>query len=295
MRLHLPRTPHQALRLLAAVTTVGLVVGLGSLSGSEPAGPVYHRYVALGDSFTAAPFVPLSDVAYGCYRSTNNYPRLVARALHIDDLQDRSCSGASTADLAGSQVTADGMTVPPQLDALGADTDVVTVGIGANNHKLYARMATVCRRTTRICPLYDERAELLGFADELGPTLVTALAQVRERAPDARVLLVGYPRFLPARGDCRRLPRMRPEDRRTFREVNLRLRTEMREAAQESGVEFVDFYAASLGHDICAREPWIQGRVGSSRQGAAMHPLPAGQAAVARLVQKVLREDPPGR
>ena len=32
----------------------------------------------MGDSFTAAPFVPLTDVAYGCYRSSNNYPSLLA-------------------------------------------------------------------------------------------------------------------------------------------------------------------------------------------------------------------------
>jgi lysophospholipase L1-like esterase len=292
LSLHLPRTPHQALRVFAAVTTVALVVLLGSVSSPEQDGPTYHHYVALGDSFTAAPFVPLGDVAYGCYRSTNNYPRLVARALHIDDVQDRSCSGAQTDDLAGSQVTSDGMRVPPQLAALTGETDLVTVGIGANNHRLYAKMATVCRRTTRICPLDDQRAELDWIVDQLRPALVPALAQIRDQAPKARVLLVGYPRFLPPRGDCARLPRMRPQDRRTFREINLGLREEMRAAAAEAGVEFVDFYAASAGHDICSRHPWIQGRVGSRRQGAALHPLPAGQAALARLIQRVLQQEP---
>ncbi len=176
----------------------------------------------MGDSFTAAPFVPLNDVASGCNRSSNNYPHLVARALHIDDLEDRSCTGAQTVDLYGRrQLTAYGRSVPPQFTALSADTDLVTVGIGANNGRLYARMATVCRKMATICPLYDERDSLRAIVDQLGPELVSTLDQVRERAPSARVLLVGYPKLLPQRGNCSRLPRMRPQDRATFRAMNL--------------------------------------------------------------------------
>ncbi len=139
--------------------TVALVLLLGGFGTKDPDGPTYHHYVAMGDSFTAAPFVPLNDVAYGCNRSSNNYPHLVAEALHIDDLRDRSCTGAQTVDLYGRrQVTASGQSVPPQFDALSAKTDLVTVGIGANNGRLYAKLATVCRKMTQICPLYDERA-----------------------------------------------------------------------------------------------------------------------------------------
>lgn len=292
MNLPLPQTPQQALRLAAAVLTVLLVLVLGSVGASDRARPTYHHYVALGDSYTAAPFVPLTDVAYGCYRSSNNYPSLVAAALHIAELQDRSCSGAQTKDLPGSQVTARGMTVPPQFEALSQDTDLVTVGIGANNQRLYARLATVCRRSNRICRLYDQRETLSRIVDDLRVPLVSTLDQVKDLAPNARVLLISYPRLLPPTGDCRRLPRMRPEDRTTFREINQRLREEMRAAADEAGVEFVDFYRASYDHHVCSPQPWIQGRVGSSRRGAALHPLQAGQAAVARLIEQVLRAEP---
>jgi lysophospholipase L1-like esterase len=294
LRLTLPHTPQQALRLVAAVLTVALVLLLGGFGSKDPDGPRYHHYVAMGDSFTAAPYVPLNDIAYGCNRSSNNYPHLVAQALHIDDLKDRSCTGAQTIDLyGGRQRTADGQSVPPQFDALSAATDLVTVGIGANNGRLYARLATVCRKLHTICPLYDERDNLRAIVDQLGPELVSTLDQVRKRAPQARVLLISYPKLLPASGDCARLPRMRPQDRATFRAINLRLRYEMRDAAQEAGVEFVDFYRDSIGHDVCSRHPWVQGRVGSSHRGAALHPLPSGQAALARLLESVLRREPP--
>ncbi len=101
---------------------------------------------------------------------------------------------------------------------------------------------------------------------------------------------MAYPRLMPATGNCRLLPRMRPEDRNTFRAINLRVRNEMRAAAHEASVEFVDFYSWSYGHDVCSESPWVQGRLGSSRRGAALHPLPEGQAALARLLQEILRE-----
>lgn len=294
MRLTRPHTPEQALRLVAAVLTVLLIVLLGGLGTKDPEGPTYHHYVAMGDSFTAAPFVPLNDVAYGCNRSSNNYPHLVAQALHIDDLQDRSCTGAQTVDLYGRrQRTADGQSVPPQFTALSARTDLVTVGIGANNGRLYAKMATVCRKSAKVCPLYDQRDDLATIVEQLGPELVSTLDQIKDLAPKARVLLIGYPKLLPQQGNCLRLPRFRPEDRATFRDMNLRLRHEMADSAEEAGVEFVDFYEASIGHDVCARHPWVQGRVGNSRQGAALHPLPAGQAALARLVERQLSTEPP--
>jgi lysophospholipase L1-like esterase len=293
LSLALPSSPHQALRLLASLLTVLVVVLLGALGAGDPPRPAYHHYVALGDSYTAAPFVPLTDVAYGCYRSINNYPHLVASALHIEDLRDRSCSGAQTSDLTSSQDTVRGMTVPPQLSALSDQTDLVTVGIGANNFHLYARMATVCRLMTRICRLHDQRRRLEWIVGQLHLALVPALEQVRARAPHARVLLVGYPKLLPTRGDCRLLPRFRPQDRATFRQVNRRLRDEMAAAARAAGVEFVDFYRASVGHDICSDDPWIQGRNGNAHRGAALHPLPAGQAALARLIERTLRREPP--
>ena len=60
--------------------------------------PKIGQYVALGDSYTAAPLVPVTDVANGCFRSDHNYPALAAKALGAE-LEDRSCGGARTADL----------------------------------------------------------------------------------------------------------------------------------------------------------------------------------------------------
>ena len=91
-----PTPRGRAVRLLAAVTTVVVVVLLGSIGTSDSVRPTYHHYVAMGDSYTAAPFVPLTDVAYGCFRSSNNYPKLVAEALRVEEigLYGRRATGA---------------------------------------------------------------------------------------------------------------------------------------------------------------------------------------------------------
>ena len=44
-------------------------------------GRTYRSYVALGDSYTAAPLVPSTDTSNGCLRSSGNYPSLVAAAM----------------------------------------------------------------------------------------------------------------------------------------------------------------------------------------------------------------------
>jgi lysophospholipase L1-like esterase len=281
-----------AAALLAALVVIAL--GLSASLGSDGrTTPTYHHYVALGDSFSAAPFVPLTDIAYGCYRSTNNYPHLLADALHIDHLQDHTCTGANTDDMLGPQVTARGMSVPPQFRGLSKYTDLVTIGLGFNNFHLYARMNTVCRKSRRVCPLYDQRHTLTSIVDQVDSALVTVIRGVKERSPRARILLVTYPRLLPARGTCPALPTFRPQDRTTYRDVQVHLRAQMRAAARSTHVEFVDFYTDSIGHDICARHPWVQGKVGSRYRGAALHPLAAGQRALARIIESRLRRPPP--
>src|ERR1051326_4231915 len=60
-------------------------------------------YVALGDSYTAGPFIPVQqDDPVGCLRSDHNYPHLVAAILGFR-LRDVSCSGATTQDMTSPQ------------------------------------------------------------------------------------------------------------------------------------------------------------------------------------------------
>src|SRR5215218_4443114 len=89
-------------------------------------------YVALGSSFASGPGIdPIIDAR--CGRSGANYAHLVAERLGYD-LVVVTCGGATIDDvLSRPQALMTGGTVPPQLEALVPDADLVTVTIGGND------------------------------------------------------------------------------------------------------------------------------------------------------------------
>lgn len=251
-----------------------------------------QRYVALGDSFTAGPLVPTTDVADGCFRSDGNYPSLVAERLDVRRLVDVSCSGAQTRDLTHPQPTVGSSRVPPQLHAVTPRTDLVTLGIGGNDFDLFSILVQACTlagrsqqqgdpETASCSQQFDEQGfDLMTITEQISRRVETALRRIQRRAPDARVLLVGYPRLVPPQGRCDELP-FADGDYRQGREVGRALNDALAGAADRAGVDFVDVYPASKGHDICSDEPWVNGRRHTKGQGAAYHPTPAEQEAVA--------------
>ena len=110
--------------IVAGLATIATTAGPADAApATRLTPPVVTRYVALGDSYTAGPLIPVTQVANGCFRSTNNYPSLVARALAVPTFVDVSCSGAQTKDMTTGQLPG----VAPQFDALTPDTDLVSV------------------------------------------------------------------------------------------------------------------------------------------------------------------------
>lgn len=261
----------------------------GSRSGQREAAPTPApvRYVALGDSFTSGPFVPVTDLASGCLRSSGNYPSLLARRLRAASFVDVSCAGAGTADLTGGQRTLVDARVPPQLDAVEADTTLVTVGVGGNDAGLFARLTGACLgaaprdRAGAPCRAAVAELERERALASTGRDVMRVLLAVRRRAPDARVVLVGYPRIAPRAGGCPgRLPHT-GSDLALVDDVQRALNDALRRAADRARSDFLDMYAASRGHDVCARAPYVQGVRTDRSRALALHPLPRGMRAVA--------------
>ncbi|MGZ8736641.1 MAG: SGNH/GDSL hydrolase family protein [Nocardioides sp.] len=256
-----------------------------------------EKYVALGDSFTAGPFVPTTDLAGGCLRSDHNYPSLLAEELDIEDFVDVSCSGARTRDLPREQRTVRDARVPPQLDALSPDTTLVTLGIGGNDFDLYGDLTNACLRLRDTDPTGSpcrdamtrgEGPNLATVTARIGRNVERGLAQVARRAPDARVVLVGDPRIAPSTGECPELLPYATGDVPFGDEVLRRLTAALSRAADRAGVEFLDMYAASAGHDVCSAEPYVNGVNGDQDRAAAFHPFPRGMRAVAHELAALL-------
>jgi lysophospholipase L1-like esterase len=256
----------------------------------------YPTYVALGDSYTAAPGVPRTDLTTGCARSDGNYPALLAATLD-SELVDVSCSGATTSDLVRPQRAGD-RAIPPQLDALTAGTSLVTLGIGGNDAQFFQDLVRGCVQLGRSQPEGAPCREHMSSAggrdglaekvDVIGPRVSAAIARVHARSPDATVVLVGYPQPVPAHGTCAILP-LATGDYRYVRSLSTRLNDELRTAAREADAVFVDVLKASRGHDICAGpDAWVNGSQTDLARAAAFHPFAAEQRAVAELVGDAL-------
>ncbi|MDH2413165.1 SGNH/GDSL hydrolase family protein [Nocardioides sp. CER19] len=249
-------------------------------AGSPAAAPRFTRYVAIGDSYTAAPGVPGEQSDDGCLRSSGNYPHLLAAALPVARLVDVSCSGADTSDVRHPQLDR----IAPQLDAVTRDTDLVTIGLGGNDEDLFHNLLVSC-----LARQSNERAACSSFGsgvpsvlDGIERNLVAVVRAVRTKAPAARVLLIGYPQVAPAGGRCAQRPLANVGDPQG-RQVNRGLTEAVRRAATATRATYVDVWTASAGHDLCAADPWINDLSGPG--AAPFHPFAAEQAAVARLVE----------
>lgn len=250
------------------------------------------EYVALGDSYTAAPLVPDTDTSNACFRSDANYPHLLAAKLPQNQLTDVSCSGADTGSLTGPQAIG-GQTKPPQLDALTAETDLVTLGIGGNDFGLFGSMSLQCFRLAdsdpdgapcRAANAGPDGDALLDLVPRIEAAVGDAIDEIRDRAPDATIVVVGYPRLLPASGTCPDRVPLAAGDYPYVTRVNKALSDAVLAAADEAGVASVNVYAASRGHDVCSDDPWVNGVQTDPDAALALHPFAAEQQAVADLI-----------
>ncbi|KPI13114.1 hypothetical protein OK074_8842 [Actinobacteria bacterium OK074] len=292
----------------ALVATVGVARNTGG--GNDDPTPPKGPYVALGDSYTAAPKVPDQDNSpAGCDRSSNNYPSVVARQLGLsgDDFTDVSCSGATTEDLTAAQSTDDG-TNPAQLKALSDDTRFVTLGIGGNDIGFSALVKSCVKAGafyyatgsgkffgTGDAPCEKEYVdggtdEVEQRIDKAGGQLADVLAEIKDRAPKARVYVVGYPEILPADGkNCGAEMAMAPGDVKYLSEKEQHLNDELRARAKAAGAGFVDTYSPSEHHNACSDPDtrWVEPLVPAS-PAAAVHPNERGEKGMAAAVLKAV-------
>jgi lysophospholipase L1-like esterase len=268
------------MRSRVAAVTVFALLSLVLLAGSAIAAT--GRYVALGDSYTAGPLIPNQSLnPLGCLRSDHNYPHLVQPSLTTAALSDVSCSGATTDDMFAAQSTEIG-TNPPQLDALTADTRVVTLGIGGNDIG-FSEVVINCARLNPFDPCKDDYVH--GGTDELSnriaataPRVDAVIAAIHARSPSAKVHVVGYPVILPASGSgCWPSVPILPTDVSYLRAKEIELNGMLAARAAADGAFYVDTYTSSVGHDVCrgTGTRWVEGLIPTSL-AAPVHPNALG-------------------
>lgn len=282
------------LALLAALALLGT-----SATAASAAQPGFRHYVALGDSYTAGPFIPVLRLdPLGCARSTGNYPARVAAALHVDSYTDVSCSSADTTHMTQAQQVPLGVN-PPQFSALRPDTDLVTLGIGGNDSEVFGKLIGTCpglrpgEPTGNPCQQHftvDGVDTIKALLPATGEHVRQVLAGIHARSPQARVLAVGYPRIAPQSGHCPEVLPFADGDYTWLSRVEKALNAAIEDAVRaDGGASYVDTYTPSAGHDACAGDAaWINGKDTNLFAAAAYHPLAAGMAGIAGVIRQQL-------
>jgi hypothetical protein len=283
------RTSRLAVAVACAIATVA-----GVATSAAQATPSPLRYVALGDSYSAASGVlpPDPSAPPQCLRSVLNYPHVIAGGIGAQ-LTDVTCGAAETKDFSTSQSPG----VAPQLDALRADTQLVTMTIGGNDSGVFINTILDCGAAGlstlgQGSPCKDRYGS--SFEDTIRtttyPSLVTALRAVRAKAPRARVGILGYPWIMPATGGCFDKMPVAAGDVPYVRGIQATLNDAVRRAAAATGTTYVDLDAVSDGHDACEPigvrwvEPVLQGT-----NPVIVHPNALGESQMAAQAMAVLR------
>jgi lysophospholipase L1-like esterase len=273
----------------AAITALTLVTNSSVALAADP--PL--NYVALGDSYSAASGVLPVDPAAPllCLRSSRNYPHVIAAETGAS-LVDVTCGAAETKHFTTAQYPG----VAPQVDALGADTDLVTMTIGGNDSGVFIGAILACGAAGVVtlghgspcATLYGSR-----FEDTIRtttyPALVAGLQAVQARAPQADVAILGYPWILPPTGGCFAKMPVARGDVPYLRSLQATLNDAVRRAAAATGATYVDLNEVSEGHDACQAPGvrWIE-PVLQTTNPVVVHPNALGEANLAARAMTVL-------
>jgi lysophospholipase L1-like esterase len=261
---------HRSRAAAAVALLATLVVLLAAASA------LAEQYVALGDSYSSGVGTRVF-FEETCKRSLFAYPELIAAQRPNTSLVFAACTGAKTADVLNRQVP-----------SLTSSTAIVTITIGGND----AGFSTVLGA----CVLLDDCVKS-GAVAAADATIVTVLPRrlrstyraVEKAAPDADLVVVGYPRLFPRhQADVTGCPWLSNKERKALNASADLLNLEIRLAAWRTGARYVSVANTLAGHELCTKDSWIFPiGVGDQPQFWA-HPILKGQQAIAARVAAAL-------
>lgn len=242
--------------------TVGLALtGAASAQASEQA--FSGGYVALGDSYSsgvgAGSYISSSG---DCDRSTKAYPYLWNAAHSPSSFSFTACSGARTDDVLANQ-----------LGPLSSATSLVSITIGGNDAGFADVMTTCVLQSDSSCLSRINTAK--AYVDTTLPGKLDNLYSViRGKAPNAHVVVLGYPRFYLLGQFCLGLSETK---RSAINDAADHLDTAIAKVAANHGFTFGDVRTTFSGHEICSGSSWLHS-VNWLSIGESYHPTASGQS-----------------
>ncbi len=266
------RTRCGRLRPVVAASLTVVVLALVLVPGSARAAS--PRLVALGDSYASGVGTRSYDSSSGaCQRSSYAYPVLDAARIGAS-LSFMACSGATTTSVQDNQ-----------LGTLSATTTWVTLTVGGNDAG-FSSVLTECAQPwwSSDCNGAIDQAQAF-IANTLPGRLNSLYSAIRTAAPNARVVVVGYPRIFNGE-DCNAATWFSPSEESRLNQTADQLDTAIQQRAAAYSYAFADPRSAFVGHAVCDNPEWINGL--SNPVSESYHPNRTGQVGYADLVDDYL-------
>ncbi|MDT0320286.1 SGNH/GDSL hydrolase family protein [Streptomyces millisiae] len=231
-------------RSLSAVFVLvsALVVGLLGAGTAQAAAPVY---VALGDSYSsgngAGSYISSSG---DCHRSNNAFPARWAAANSPSGFAFVACSGAVTTDVLNNQ-----------LGSLNSSTTLVSITIGGNDAGFADAMTTCVTGSDSTC-LNRLNTARTYINNTLPGRLDAVYSAVRSRAPNARVVVLGYPHMYiePSPWYCLGLSNTKRE---AINDTSDALNSVISARAAAHGFRFGDVRPTFNDHELCSGDDYL--------------------------------------
>ncbi|MFF3348718.1 SGNH/GDSL hydrolase family protein [Streptomyces sp. NPDC002779] len=249
-------------RIAAYVSSLLLAVG-AVLTGAGPAQAAPGPYVALGDSYAsgvgAGSYISSSG---DCKRSTKAHPYLWAAANSPSSFAFTACAGARTGDVLANQ-----------LGPLSSSTALVSISVGGNDAGFADVMTTCVLQSDSACISRINTAK--AYVDSTLPgKLDSVYSAIRAKAPSARVVVLGYPRFYQLGQACLGLSETK---RKAINDAADYLDAAVARRAAAYSFTFGDVRPTFTGHEICSGSSWLHS-VNWLNIGDSYHPTAAGQS-----------------
>jgi len=224
---------------------IAVVVLACALSGGVAAAALADNYVALGDSYSSGTGTRDYSLNSGCQRGPYAYPALIKADRPNTNLTFVACSGAKTGDVLANQVS-----------ALSTSTNIVTITIGGNDAG-FSSVITACAE-----PLVSCTSKITTAQNYINNTLPGALngvySQIKSRAPNARVVVLGYPRLFMG-VDCNAGTFFSGDEMTKLNATADMMKNVISARAAAYGFTFKDAIPSFIGHAVCSSTEWLNG------------------------------------
>jgi len=253
-----------SLRRFRSYAALLLVAGFAAFfTAGGPAATTTFSYVAMGDSYSSGVGTGSYTLDSACKRSIYAYPYLFAQRHTMSSFTFVACSGAKTTDL-----------IAKQVPYLSPSTNLVTMTIGGNDIG-FANLIEQCTLSDCTNTLTTTTANL---SATLTQPLDAAFAAVRQAAPNAKVIVLGYPHVFSTVSCLGTLGISSTEEKDANALADaLDKLIQSQATAPAYGFTYESAIIPWTGHAVCSSSPWLNG-LNLFNTGESYHPNKAGQS-----------------